>query len=198
MDPAKLRAPTLSDAMRKLHPHAHHVDGLVSPTPERAIFGPAATMLFAPTRADVPKDQQDFERRLTEAASRPGMVLVAAAPGAEDAAIVGGVRLAMMEARGYAGLVTTARMRDFDEARATSLACWCGGETPLAGSASAMPVAVNVPLALGNATVLPGDFVYAGSAGVVIVPARDVERVLGLAEEIEAEDAARVRKARGR
>jgi regulator of RNase E activity RraA len=113
----------------------------------------------------------------------------------EDAAVVGGVRLAVIARHGFAGLVTTARMRDFDEARAYSVPCWCRGETPLAGSAQAMPVATNVPLALGRATVLPGDLIHASDAGAIIIPAKDIERVLELAEEIERADAQRVAKA---
>lgn len=193
------RAPALSDAMRKLHPHRHHVLDLVTPTPGRVLVGEAATMLFAPWRADVPKEAQDFERhlRVAVASGGDGKVLVCAAPGVEHAAMAGGVRLAMIERLGLRGLLTTARMRDFDEAGAYAFATYCRGETPMAGSAEAMPVATNVPIALDGATVMPGDFVHASDAGAVVIPAKDLARVLDLAEEIEKTDAERVAKARG-
>lgn len=200
LDPrlAKARAPALSDAMRKLHPHRHHVLDLVTPTPGRVLVGEAATMLFAPLRADVPKEAQDFERHLLAAVGErgDGKVLVCAAPGVEHAAMAGGVRLAMVERLGLRGLLTTARMRDFDEARGYAFATYCRGETPMAGSAESMPVATGVPIALDGATVLPGDLVHASEAGAVVIPAKDLVRVLDLAEEIEAADAARVAKAR--
>lgn len=195
---ANVRAASLSDAMRRLHPHRHHVVNLVSPTPGRVLFGPAATLLFAPLRADVPKEAQDFERHVRAAIGSDGRgkVLVCAAPGAEESAVAGGVRLALVEALGLAGLLTTARLRDFDEARGYAFAAWCRGETPMAGSAQSMPVAANVPLALDGATVMPGDHVYADDAGAIVVPAADVERALEMARDIEREDAARVAKAR--
>ena len=196
MDASKLRAASLSDAMRRLHPHAHHVLGLVSATPGRAILAPAATMLFAPVRADAPKGH-DFETMLRSIPDARGKPLVCAAPGADDAAVAGGIRLLQIARAGFAGLVTSARLRDLDEARAMDLALWCRGETPFAGSAQAMPVATQIPIALGNATVMPGDHLYASDAGAVIIPARDLERVLSLAAEIERADAERARKIGG-
>lgn len=190
---ARVRAPSLSDAMRKLHPHRHHVLDLVTPTPGRILFGPVATMLFAPLRADQPND---FDGHLAGVAGK-AQVLVCAAPGVEDAAVAGGIRLARIADAGFRGLLTTARMRDLDEAAASPLAIYCRGETPLAGSSQAMPVATQVPLALDGATVVPGDFVYASGAGAIIVPAKDVEGVLDLAAQIEAEDASRLRRSRG-
>ena len=190
----KVRAASLSDAMRKLHPHRHHVLDLATPTPGRVLFGPAATMLFAPRRADVPKEAQSFEAHLDRVA-RPGAVLVCAAPGAEDSAVVGGVRLARVQALGFTGVLTTARVRDLAEAAASLVTVYCRGETPLAGSSEAMPVATNVPIALDGATVMPGDVVYADDAGAIVIPAKDLDRALDMAVEIEAEDVERARRA---
>lgn len=204
MDPqdprlARVRAPSLSDAMRKLRPHRAHVLDLVTPTPGRRLFGPAATLAFAPLRVDLDQESVHFERWLDRAlGDAPAhKVLVAASGSVPDAAVAGGVRLAMLERRRVAGLLTDGRMRDFDEARTYSFAAYCRGETVFAGSAESIPVAAGIPVALGGATVLPGDYVYADDAGAVILPAGDVERALDLAVGIEAEDAERVKKARG-
>ncbi len=196
---ARVRAPSLSDAMRKLHPHRAHVLDLVSPTPDRVLFGPAATMLFAPVRADVDKTAFDFPGRLAEALGEDseGKVVVAHVAGAPDGAVAGGVRLAMLERARVAGLVTDGRLRDWDEARGYAFACWCRGETAFAGSAEIMPVATGIPVSLGGATVMPGDYVYVDAAGGVVIPARDIDAALELAAKIEADDVERVRKARG-
>lgn len=195
---AKVKSASLSDAMRKLHPHRHHVLDLVSPTPGRVVFGPAATMAFGPVRADADKASTDFARQLEAAlgASGDGKVVVAAVYGAPDGAVAGGIRLAYLERARVAGLVTDGRLRDFGEAAGYSFATFCRGETVFAGSAEIMPIAVGVPVVLGGATVLPGDFVYVDAAGAVIVPAADVERVVALAVETEEEDARRLAKAR--
>lgn len=193
---ARVHAASLSDAMRKLHPHRHHVLGLVTPTPGRVLFGRAVTMTFVPPRADVDKAQLDFERHLRAAAGPgpEGAVLVCTGP--PDAAVAGGVRLAMVGALGLSGVLTTSKLRDFDEVRRYPFAVYCRGETPVAGSSEAMPAATNVPVALDGATVMPGDHVYADAAGAIVIPARDVDRVLDLAADIEREDAARAEKLR--
>lgn len=194
MDPPATSAAVLSDALRKLHPHRHHVLDLVTPTPGRVLFGPAATMAFVPHRADV---KADFEAMLAQAVGEraEGKVLVCASPGAEHAAVAGGVRLAHVERLRLAGLLTTARLRDFGEIARYRFAAYCRGETPLAGSAEAMPVAANVPVALDGATVVPGDYVYVDASGAVVIPAKDLEKVLELARQIEKDDEARVAKA---
>lgn len=198
--PVGVHAASLSDALRRMHPHRHAVLDLVTPTPGRVLFGPAVTLSFVPLRADVDKASFDFERLLRQAVGTEpaGKVLVCASPGAPDAAVAGGVRLALVEAMGLAGVLTTARLRDFDEVRAYGFAAYARGETPIAGSGEAMPCAVNVPVALDGATVMPGDIVYADASGVIIIPAADLGRVIESARQIEREDAARVAKTLGK
>lgn len=196
---AKVKSSSLSDAMRKLYPHRHHVLDLVSPTPGRVLFGPAATMAFAPQRSDVEdKASIDFAKQLAAALgpSGEGKVVVAAAYGAPDGAIAGGIRLAYLEKARVAGLLTDGRLRDFGEAAGYPFAAYCRGETVFAGSAEIMPIAVGTPVAIGGATVFPGDYVYADGAGAVVMPARDLQRVLDLAVETEQEDAKRLAKAK--
>lgn len=195
---AKVKSASLSDALRRLHPHRHHVLDLVTPTPGRVLFGPAATMAFAPLRADVEdKASLDFPRQLAAAlgGAGEGKVVVAAAYGAPDGAVAGGIRLAHLEKAGVAGLLTDGRLRDFGEAARCSFAAYCRGETIFAGSAEIMPIAVGGPVVVGGATVFPGDCVYADAAGAVVIPRRDLDRVLDLAVETEQEDAKRLAKA---
>lgn len=187
-----LKSATLSDAVARLHPHRAHVLDLVTPTPGRVLFGPAATLAFVPLRADADtKSRFSFDRLYREAvgASPAGKVLVCASQGAPDAAVAGGKRLALLEGDGLAGLLTNARLRDFDEVRAYRFVAYCAGETPYAGSREVMPVTSGVPVAFGPVTVIPGDFVFADTAGAVVVPAASLERALALAEELEKEDA---------
>lgn len=194
---AKVSSASLTDAVNKLHAHRAHVLDLVTPTPGRVLFGPAATMLYAPLRADH-KDAFSYNRMLKEAVgdAPQGKVVVMAVQGPTDGAVVGGVRVAAFEPWGIAGLVTNARLRDFDEFREFAFAAYCRGETPRAGSRDIMPVAANVPVALDGATVVPGDHVYADAGGAVVIPAADLERVVEDAVAIEQNDVERFRKAR--
>lgn len=192
---AKVKAASLTDAMAKVHTHRAHVLDLVSPTPGRVLFGPAATLAFVPVRADVDqKTTASFDRLMQEAVgpAPAGKVIVMANYGPPAAAVAGGKRLATLERDGLAGLLTNGRLRDFDEVRAYSFVAYCAGETTFAGSREIMPVAANVPVSLGTATVLPGDYVYADASGAVVIPRADLVRVLHTALAIEEADAASV------
>ena len=195
----RVTSASLADAVQKLYGHASHVLDLVTPTPGRVLWGEAVTMQFVPLRADVENAAHDFAPNLERAlgAQPRGKVVVMACAGAPDAAVAGGVRLAMLERHACAGLLTDARLRDFHEVRAYSFAAYCRGATPRAGSLDAMVGAVNVPVAIGGATVLPGDHVYADEAGAIVIPRGDAVRVIDAALEVEARDAERVKKALG-
>jgi regulator of RNase E activity RraA len=92
--------------------------------------------------------------------------------------------------RGLAGLITDARIRDFNELAEFDPVFYCRGEAARAGARDLMPVAANVPVSLCGTTVVPGDFVYADSAGAVVIPGGHLEQVLASATEIQQEDAA--------
>ncbi|HWG91822.1 MAG TPA: RraA family protein [Candidatus Thermoplasmatota archaeon] len=183
---------SLADALARLRAHRAHLLDLVTPTPGRVLFGPAATLAFVPLRDDAPDPKAfSFDRLYHEAVGPDpaGRVLVCANYGPPTAAVAGGKRLALMERDGLAGLLTNGRLRDFQELREYGFAAYCTGETPYAGSREVMPVAARVPVAVGPVTVFPGDFVYADGAGAVILPRADLDRALELAASIEAEDA---------
>lgn len=193
----KVTSASLSDAVRRLHGHRAHVLDLVSPT-RRVLFGPAVTMAFGPLRSDVDEASVSFVRALDAAmgADGVGAVVVMASYGLPDAAVAGGIRLAHLENRGAAGLLTDGRLRDFAEAHEFKLTAYCRGETPVAGSSESMPIGWDVPVVVGGVTVYPGDFLYCDAAGAVVVPAADVARVVEAAVAIGEKDAQRLAKAR--
>jgi regulator of RNase E activity RraA len=47
-----------------------------------------------------------------------------------------------------------------------------------------------VPVQVGSAEVIPGDYVLADQSAVIFIAARDIERVLDVAETIVAKEAA--------
>jgi regulator of RNase E activity RraA len=102
----------------------------------------------------------------------------------------GGAKFSRLHNRGLAGLITDARIRDFNELAALDPVFYCRGEAVQAGARDLMPVAANVPVSLCGTTVIPGDSVYADGSGAVIIPSSHLEQVLKLAAEIQAEDEA--------
>ena len=189
----KLSAATLTDAIGRSFRHRCHILDLVSPTPGRKLFGRAATIRYIPYRADKSDDDAlSFARFFYEAVGdhAEGTVLVLDSSGRHDDSVGGGAKFSRLQNHGLAGLVTDARIRDFEELAALDPVFYCRGETVRSGAVKLTPVAANVPVSLKGTTVFPGDYIYADSAGVAVIPARAVEQVLQSAAEIEAEDKA--------
>jgi regulator of RNase E activity RraA len=72
--------------------------------------------------------------------------------------------------------------------RRYDFATWCRGEATRWGGETVMPYAANIAVEVGGVLVTPGDYVYADSAGAVVIPARSLDRVLDEASKIDAED----------
>lgn len=189
----KLSAATLVDAIGRSYRHRCHVLDLVSPTPGRKLFGRAATIRYIPYRSDISDvDALTFGRFFYEAIGdhAEGAVLVLDSSGRHDVSVGGGAKFSRLQNHRLAGLVTDARIRDFEELAALDPVFYCHGEAVRAGTAQLMPVAANVPVSLGGTTVLPGDYIYADGAGVVVIPGGALDQVLQSAAVIEAEDKA--------
>lgn len=197
---AEVSCSAICDAMMRRHAHRAHLTDLVSPAPERWLLGPAVTMQFLPLRVDrLERERHDFGPMLLEALGDEdpeGRVLVAASWGHPDQPLAGGKKLSRLANLRMAGIVTDARLRDFDEVVDMGLAAWCRGETVRQGGDAVMPYAAGVPVALSGATVFPGDWIYADAAGGVVIPPGDLRDVLEEAARIEERDAQAVARMR--
>lgn len=206
LDPDRLRdkaervtSASLCDAMAARFDHRAHVIDLVSPSPGVIIFGPAATMSFMPNRRDVHSGEVDrFEALLDESTQgdAEGRVLVMGSSGHPDEALAGGKKVARIEAAGFAGLLADGRLRDMEEIAEFELGSYCWGETVRAAGDRVTPYAANVPVVVDTLTVMPGDWVFADTAGAVVIPAVAVSDIVDEAVRIEERDAATVKKIR--
>jgi len=180
----------LVDAMGRTHKHRAHLPALSSPSPSRALFGPAITMEFLPTRDDLPGEDRGFGAVFAEAvAGAPeGAVLVLGSGGYPDISHAGGVKLTRVARHGLAGVLADGQLRDYSELAAQDFATWCRGEAVRWGGDSVMPYAANVAIEVAGVTVVPGDFVYLDSAGGVVIPAASLTAVLDEAEKVVADD----------
>ncbi|MFA4938846.1 RraA family protein [Brevundimonas sp.] len=189
---AALNSAALSDAVGRLFGHVSTISDLVSPTPGRVLFGRAATVRFAALREDVFEPRaHSFARFFHEAVGRSpsDKVLVLSTGGRSDLSVGGGVKLSRLDNHSLAGLLTDGRLRDFRELSAYAPAFYCRGETHRAGTGDIMPVEANGLVTLGDATIIPGDYLFADAAGAVVVPVSAIEDALTLALEIQADDA---------
>lgn len=184
---------SLTDALGRLTTQKVHVLDLVSPTPGRVLRGRAVTIRFVPFRQDAFDARvNSFARLFYEAipVDPEQVVLVLDSGGHPGISVGGGTKFSRLQNRKLAGLLTDGRLRDFAELEQYEPVFYCSGETVKAGTTDLMPIAANVPVVVGGATVLPGDFVFVDAAAAVIIPSGLVDEAFQLAARIELEDAA--------
>lgn len=189
----------LCDCLAKVHRHPAVIVDLITPTPDRVLFGPAATIRFLPYRADLHGGPDiDFARSYYGAVGvdPAGKVLVMSCGGMPDAALAGGKKLSRAAFQGVAGVLADGRLRDLHELAAEGLAIHCSGEAVQNANGVLVPVESDVPVQVRGVTVIPGDYVYADRAGAVVIPASVVEDVMTAAAALEAADARTVEASR--
>jgi regulator of RNase E activity RraA len=189
--PEGLGCADLVDAMGRVHTHRAHILSLVSPTPQRPLFGPAVTLAYLPYREDLTETNALgfggwFYRAVGDAPA--GRVLVMSSGGYPDVSHAGGTKMSRLDNHGLAGVLTDGRVRDFEELATYSFATWCGGEATHWGGDTVTPSAANIPVEVGGVCVTPGDYVYADRSGAVVMPAHSVRDVLAEARRIASAD----------
>ena len=149
---------------------------------EKRIVGPAVTVQEGPT-TDVLPPQHALD--LIDTADA-GSVMVIGIEGEPNVAIWGGLMTAGAYARGFAGAVLDAGVRDVYEirrdydfpviARSISAGTTLGRYRTLAS---------NVPVVCGGIEVAPGDIIVGDLDGTVVVPRDAARDVLRMAQDID-------------
>lgn len=187
-----LRTADLVDAMGRIHRHRCAVLDLVSPAPDRVLFGPAVTISYFPScDAALPPDRYNFSRCFYEAiGDEPdGKVLVLASNGHPDASLAGGTKLSRIANHRMAGILADGRLRDFHELAGYGFATWCSGEATRWGGDIVTPFEANRPVVVHGVGIHPGDYIYADSSGAVAIPAAQITSVIAEARRIVQDDA---------
>ncbi|HUG07277.1 MAG TPA: RraA family protein [Acidimicrobiia bacterium] len=182
----------LVDAMGRLHRHRAHILDLVTPTPERRLFGPAVTISYFPTcEVTLDPKQYNFGRLFLDAVGEEpqGQVLVLAGNGHPDTSLGGGTKLSRVHNMMLAGVLADGRLRDFDRLAGFDFATYCRGEATKWGGDVVTPFQANVPVIVQGVGIWPGDYIHADSSGAVVIPAGQVREVLEGAVAVVNEDA---------
>ena len=175
-----------------------YADGFQVLHPSKRLVGRAFTLQFMPLRPDVDsviqtKSQAAGLGRMYNQTAidmlQPGDVLVVDLFGQGEGGTIVGDNLFyyIMKATRGAGLVVDGAIRDLDGISEMDMPAYFRKAHPSA-IANVMISGINVPVRIGNATVMPGDLVFGDSEGVYFIPPALVQSVVDNSDEIHIHD----------
>jgi regulator of RNase E activity RraA len=166
--------------------------------PEKKLIGRAVTVQFMPARPDMkaPNDADAKAKGVINTGNQrvidmlqDGDVLVADIFGKiEGGTLVGDNLATYIYAVTHKGFVVDGAIRDLDSLIDIPMGAYFRGVHPTPISQQLMITGINVPIRIGNATVLPGDVVYGDREGIYFVPPHLVQKVLTRADELHIHD----------
>lgn len=154
-----------------------------------AIAGSAVTVLAQPG--------DNWMLHVAVEQCRPGDVLVVACTTENDDGMFGDLLATSLMARGVAGLVIDAGVRDTAELRRMGFPVWARA-VHARGTVKATLGSVNVPIVIGGQYIRPGDAIVADDDGIVVVPFATVDAAIAASRQrVLNEEAKRARLAAG-
>ncbi len=169
-------AATASATLAHMGIRNSHMVGPVARTPGEVVAGPCVTLQMMPKREDLfgEGEYADVEKQLHRHVLyqvEEGDIVVVDARGDLASGIFGDMMMTYFKGLKGAGVVIDGCVRDWTKVQKLGIPMWLNGVTPNYHAQTAlMPMAVNVPVACGGVTVIPGDIIVADDDGAVCVP----------------------------
>ena len=179
-----LGAATIAGTLGHMGFRNPHMTGILPQTKGKSICGPALTLQCLPQRPDLFSEGEysDPETQLHRHVLyhvQDGDVVVVDARGDMRSGIFGDMMSTYFKGRGGAGIIIDGVMRDRPNVEKLDLALWLKGWSPnYHVQTDIYPCAVNVTIACGGVTVVPGDIIVADDDGAVVVPVSMAEQVI--------------------
>jgi len=175
-----------------------YADGFQVLHPGKTMVGRAFTVQFMPVRKDVDtvaqaKAKQSLGKRLFNQTAidmlQPGDVLVVDLFGKKIGGTIVGDNLFFYvnQATHGGGLVVDGSVRDLNGISEIDMPAYFRAVDPTP-IADVMLTGINVPIRIGNVTVMPGDLVVGDREGIYFVPPQFVQEVLDRADETHIHD----------
>jgi regulator of RNase E activity RraA len=187
---AKVPTASIADAVDQVTGKRGFMSHDMRPQSPGHFAGRAATALLKPAPPDKATAQlsaRDSVQMIDNA--KPGEVGVIVIENGLDVAALGGLMGTDAKARGLAGMVLDAGVRDVRELKALQLPVYARSVVPSSTVGRFASVGRGMPVECAGVTVKPGDIVVADDDGVVSVPQEKAEAVLKRAQEIDEREA---------
>ncbi|MBP0491337.1 RraA family protein [Pararoseomonas indoligenes] len=167
--------------------HWGFVDRRVAPLlPRRRVAGTAFTVMLPANDGTMLAHALDH--------LRPGDVLVVDRLGDRRHACIGGGLAVAAQAAGAVAAVVDGPCTDLEEIEEAGFPVWCRGLAPVTTQIFDMGGAMNVPVSIGGAVVMPGDAVICDNSGVLVLPPGEAEAEARRAIETQARGAETARR----
>lgn len=150
------------------------LDAGIRPFNKTPLCGPAFTVK-APSG-----DNLMFHKALSMV--QEGDVLVIAGVGESERSFCGEIMLQTAIAKKLGGFVIDGTIRDVDAYRAADFPVYARG-VQANGPYKNGPGEINVPVACGGQVIMPGDILVGDADGIVVIPRKDAEAVLEMAQK---------------
>ena len=160
--------------------------------PKTRLVGRAVTVQFMPSRPDLDAVVNAKGRISNQTAIdmlRPGDVLVVDLFGKGDGGTIVGDNLFyyIMKTTKNGGLVVDGAIRDLTGIQDMEMPAYFRKTHPSA-IANVTLTGINVPVRIGNATVMPGDMVFGDAEGLYFVPPQLVQGIVDAADTVHVHD----------
>jgi 4-hydroxy-4-methyl-2-oxoglutarate aldolase len=165
--------------------------------PEKKLVGRAVTAQFMPYRPDVADVVEarargqhlgaNANQRVIDSLQRGDVLVVDLFGKIEEGTIVGDNLATAIYAETKTGLVVDGAVRDLEGIFPIGMTLYSRGAHPTP-IRNVMLTGVNVPIRIGNATVMPGDVVFGDREGIYFIPPQAVQKVLDQADVTHIHD----------
>ena len=199
---ARMKAVTNDEAyniLERVHGYRFQFEGnWLNLHPELTLVGRAVTAVMMPLRPDlhgVVQAQGEAEGRtggqntwVIDTLTKHDVLVVDLFGKIRDGTFIGDNLATATRARTGTGIVIDGGIRDYQRVNELAdFAVFCRGVDPTAVFETTL-VGVNVPIRIGNATVLPGDVVLGTRTGLTFVPPHLAEEVVTFSEDVRQRD----------
>jgi 4-hydroxy-4-methyl-2-oxoglutarate aldolase len=178
---------SVADAIEQLYGQQSFMAHDMRPLEKTKFAGPAWTVLM---KRDENKEGGVAVQGMIDAidAAPPGAVYVMSVENGADYAGIGGLMATGMKARGLAGAVIDASIRDTPHIKKMQFPVFSRGVVPSTMVGHYRFAGVNVPVTCAGVKVNPGDIVTADEDGVVVVPKARAADVLKKAQDLDNQE----------